>query len=71
MSCASLRSALRSAQLQTMDVNEIFSEPVDAVAFNLKDYHSIVKMPMDFRTIRQRVTYTEMEHDEFAKVIVK
>ncbi|GMI61041.1 hypothetical protein ScalyP_jg6811 [Parmales sp. scaly parma] len=56
-------------ELQTMDVNEIFSEPVDAVAFNLKDYHSIVKMPMDFRTIRQRVTYTEMEHDEFAKLV--
>jgi len=65
---ATTKLPFRSAQLQTMDVNQIFTEPVDAVAFNLQDYHSIVKMPMDFRSIRQRVTYTEMEHDEFAKV---
>ena len=33
----------------------IFAEPVNAEAFNLVDYHTIVKNPMDFSTIKNKL----------------
>jgi len=39
------------------------------VAFDLPDYHQVIHSPMDFRTLRQRVTYTEMTHSEFSKLV--
>ena len=33
-----------------------FKKPVDAIKLNLLDYHTIIKQPMDFGTIRKRLT---------------
>ena len=56
-------------ELVAMDPYKIFTEPVDAVAFSLPDYNKFIKTPMDFRTLRQRMTYTEMSPTEFAQLV--
>jgi len=57
-------------ELVSADVHKIFTEPVDAVALNLPTYNEVIKEPMDFRTIREKVTYTEMTHTDFERLVL-
>ncbi|KAK3285464.1 hypothetical protein CYMTET_6933 [Cymbomonas tetramitiformis] len=41
-----------------------FNEPVDAEKLNLRDYHDIVKEPMDLRTIKEKIERSEYEHPD-------
>ncbi|KAL8674733.1 MAG: hypothetical protein Q9168_000891 [Polycauliona sp. 1 TL-2023] len=39
-----------------------FAAPVDPVALNIPDYHSIIKKPMDLRTVRERLENAQYEN---------
>ncbi|KAI4220767.1 MAG: hypothetical protein L6R36_007385 [Xanthoria steineri] len=39
-----------------------FAAPVDPVALNIPDYHSIIKKPMDLRTVREKLENAQYEN---------
>ncbi|KAL8654569.1 MAG: hypothetical protein Q9226_003385 [Calogaya cf. arnoldii] len=39
-----------------------FATPVDPVALNIPDYHSIIKKPMDLRTVREKLENAQYEN---------
>ena len=39
-----------------------FATPVDPVALNIPDYHSIIKKPMDLRTVREKLESAQYEN---------
>lgn len=50
--------------LQRNPKSQLFSEAVDAEALKIPDYHTIVKNPMDFGTIKLKLKehrYTKIE----------
>ena len=42
-------------QLMRMNQAKMFNEPVDAEKLGAADYHEVVKNPVDFSTIKQRL----------------
>ncbi|KAL8952910.1 MAG: hypothetical protein Q9222_001200 [Ikaeria aurantiellina] len=43
-------------------LTQLFATPVDPVALNIPDYHSVIKKPMDLRTVRQKLEAGQYEH---------
>jgi len=51
------------------DVSKLFSEPVDPVALKIPTYNHVVKNPMDFSTIKDKVLRGDVtDHEEFARL---
>lgn len=51
--------------LMKQDQATIFNEPVDPVKFNIPDYNIIIKEPMDFGTIKEKLgshKYMNIQH---------
>jgi len=46
-------------ELKHQDSNKWFTQPVDAEALGLRDYHSVVKTPMDLGTIQSKLDAKE------------
>jgi hypothetical protein len=42
----------------------LFLEPVDPIKFNIPDYHDIIKQPMDFGTIKNKLALLQYERAE-------
>lgn len=48
-----------------------FATPVDPVALNIPDYHSVIKKPMDLRTVREKLENGEHENAKEFEADVK
>eukprot|EP00588_Corethron_pennatum_P014337 CAMPEP_0194277178 /NCGR_PEP_ID=MMETSP0169-20130528/9566_1 /TAXON_ID=218684 /ORGANISM="Corethron pennatum, Strain L29A3" /LENGTH=1212 /DNA_ID=CAMNT_0039021077 /DNA_START=1190 /DNA_END=4828 /DNA_ORIENTATION=+ len=51
------------------DLSKLFSEPVDPVALKIPTYNHVVKNPMDFSTIKDKILRGDIsDHEEFARL---
>eukprot|EP00587_Corethron_hystrix_P001600 CAMPEP_0113306560 /NCGR_PEP_ID=MMETSP0010_2-20120614/5759_1 /TAXON_ID=216773 ORGANISM="Corethron hystrix, Strain 308" /NCGR_SAMPLE_ID=MMETSP0010_2 /ASSEMBLY_ACC=CAM_ASM_000155 /LENGTH=1218 /DNA_ID=CAMNT_0000161245 /DNA_START=488 /DNA_END=4144 /DNA_ORIENTATION=- /assembly_acc=CAM_ASM_000155 len=56
--------------LREKDVTKQFGEPVDPVALKIPNYYQVIKNPMDFSTIKEKITNGEVtDHQEFAQLV--
>ncbi|KAL8768350.1 MAG: hypothetical protein Q9209_005384 [Squamulea sp. 1 TL-2023] len=58
--CAHVLDELAKPRYETLVFP--FATPVDPVALNIPDYHSIIKKPMDLRTVREKLENGQYEN---------
>ncbi|KAL8696790.1 MAG: hypothetical protein Q9224_002619 [Gallowayella concinna] len=67
--CLHLLDELAKPKYQSLTY--AFATPVDPVALNIPDYHSVIKKPMDLRTVREKLENGQYENAKEFEADVK